>query len=164
MGYGFAGGAGHFLTKYKDNAVAGNHKEGMVRVSGVNWFTNLDIKKRHEPLILTKKYTTEEYPKYDNYNAINCNESAGIPLKLSNYDGTDMIGVPITFMNKYNPEQFDILGLANDKREIHDAFVQGKPVYLDERHKKFVGMVLKEENKLRATYARIIIKHKKLKS
>ena len=63
-------------------------------------------------------------------------------------------------MNKYNPDQFEIIGLAGDKRQIHDAFVQGKPVYLDEQHKKFVGMVLKEENKLRATYSRIIIKKK----
>jgi len=75
-----------------------------------------------------------------------------------NYKGA--MGVPITFMDKYNPNQFKIIGLANDKREIHDALVQGKPVHLDEQHKKFVGMVLKEKNKLRATYARIIIEKK----
>ena len=66
-------------------------------------------------------------------------------------------------MTKYNPDQFEILGLAVDKREINDAFVQGKPVYLDERHKKFVGMVLKEKDKLCATYSRILIKHKRCK-
>ena len=64
-------------------------------------------------------------------------------------------------MNKFNPDHFDIIGLSGDKREIHSAHIQGKPVYLDEQHKKIVGMVLKEENKLRATYARIIIKHKR---
>ena len=155
LGYGFKGGAAHFITNYKDKATAGNHIEGMVRVSGVNWFTNLDIDKRHEGLILYKKYNQTNYPKYDNYDAINVNKTKDIPM---NYKGK--IGVPITFMDKYNPDQFDIIGLANDKREIHDAFVQGKPVYLDEQHKKFVGMVLNEKNKLRATYARIIIKSK----
>jgi len=55
LGYGFKGGAGYFITNYKDEAVAGNHKKGMVRVSGVNWFTNLDIVKIHEELILYKK-------------------------------------------------------------------------------------------------------------
>ena len=127
-----------------------------VRVVGVRWFTNIDYKKRHEDLILYKKYNKTEYPKYNNYNAINVNKTKEIPI---DYD--DVMGVPITFMDKYNPDQFDIIGLANDKREIHDAFVQGKPVYLDEQHKKFVGMVLNEKNKLRATYARIIIKSKR---
>ena len=54
----------------------------------------------------------------------------------------EKMGVPITFMDKYNPNQFEIIGLANDKREVHDAFVQGKPINLDKQHKKFVGMVL----------------------
>ena len=84
-----------------------------------------------------------------------------IEKDLIDYDC--IMGVPITFMTKYNPDQFEILGLAVDKREINDAFVQGKPVYLDERHKKFVGMVLKEKDKLCATYSRILIKHKRCK-
>ena len=120
------------------------------------WFTNLDTKKRHEDLILYKKYNKDDHPKYDNYDAINVNFVKDIPVY---YDGK--IGVPISFMDKYNPDQFEIIGLANDKRAIHDAYIQGKPVHLDEQHKKFVGMVLKEQNKLRATYARIIIKHKR---
>ena len=69
------------------------------------WFTNLDINKRYEDLILYKKYTSEEYPKYDNYDAINVNKTKEIPM---DYDG--VMGVPITFMNKYNPDQFEILG------------------------------------------------------
>lgn len=155
LGYGFKGGAGHFISKYKDEAIANDHKKGMVRVSGVNWFTNLDIDKRHENLICYKKYNKTEYPKYYNYNAINVDKTKNIPC---DYKGK--IGVPITFMNKFNPDQFKIIGVAADKREIHDAFIQGKPVYLDEQHKKFVGMVLKEKNKLRATYSRIIIEKK----
>ena len=63
LGYGFKGGAAHFINKhYEDYATAGDHKEGMIRVSGVHWFTNLDISKRHEDLILFKNYNTEEYP------------------------------------------------------------------------------------------------------
>ena len=127
-----------------------------IRVKGVRWLTNLDYEKRHEDLILFKKYSKQEYPKYDNYDAINVNKTKDIPV-----DHEGMMGVPITFMDKYNPDQFKIIGLAKDNREIHDSLVQGKPVHLDEQHKKYVGMVLKEQNKLRATYVRIIIQHKR---
>lgn len=71
------------------------------------WFTNLDIKKRHEELILIKKYNSEEYPKYDNYNAIEVSKVKDIP-----YDYEGVMGVPITFMDKYNPSQFQILGIS----------------------------------------------------
>lgn len=71
------------------------------------WFTNLDIQKRHEPLLLCKRYTPEEYPKYDNYDAINVDKVADIPV---DYDG--VMGVPITFLNKYNPKDFKILGFT----------------------------------------------------
>ena len=107
LGYGFKGGAGHFISQYKDIATAGNHKEGMIRVSGVNWFANLDIKKRHEFLVLYKNYSPELYPTYENFNAINVNRTDDIPC---DYDG--IMGVPITFMDKYNPEQFEIVGLG----------------------------------------------------
>lgn len=90
LGYGFKGGAAHFINShYKDYATAGNHKEGMIRVSGVVWFTNLDIKKRHEDLILYKTYSPEEYQKYENYDAINVDKTSDIP---------------ITFLDKYSPE------------------------------------------------------------
>lgn len=107
LGYGFKGGAGHFISKYEDTATASNHKEGMIRVSGVNWFTNLEIFKRHEDLILYKTYNEEDYPKYDNYDAINVDKTADIPM---DYDG--VMGVPITFLDKYNPEQFEVLGIT----------------------------------------------------
>ena len=123
-----------------------------IRVKGVRWFTNLDYEERHEDLVLYKKYSPSEYPKYDNYDAIEVSKTADIPM---NYKG-DM-GVPITFLDKYNPDQFEILGLANDKREIDKAFIQGREFNLDEQHKRFVGMVLNKK----ATYARILIKHKK---
>lgn len=107
LGYGFSGGAAHFYSRYEDKATAGNHKEGMIRVSGVNWFTNLEIDKRHEDLILYKNYSKEEYPQYDNYNAINVNATADIPM-----DYYGLMGVPITFLDKYNPEQFEIVTLG----------------------------------------------------
>ena len=74
------------------------------RVAGCCWFTNLDHKKRHEKLILWKNYTSDEYPKYDNYDAINVNKVSEIPC---DYDG--VMGVPITFLDKYNPDQFEIV-------------------------------------------------------
>lgn len=109
LGYGFKGGAAHFINRfYEDYASAGDHKDGMIRVSGVVWFTNLDISKRHEELIMYKKYTPEEYPSFDNYPAINVDKVNEIPM---DYEG--IIGVPITFMNKYNPEQFELLGITD---------------------------------------------------
>jgi hypothetical protein len=105
LGFGFRGGAGHFISNYEDTATANDRKEGMIRVSGVHWFTNLDITKRHEDLILYKTYTPEDYPKYDNYDAINVDKTKEIPM---DYPGA--MGVPITFLDKYNPEQFEILG------------------------------------------------------
>ena len=75
-----------------------------IRVKGVRWFTNLDHRKRHEELILVRKYSEDEYPKYDNYNAINVNKVCDIPC---DYNG--VMGVPITFLDKYNPEQFQII-------------------------------------------------------
>lgn len=107
LGYGFKGGAGHFISHYEDIATAGNHKAGMIRVSGVTWFTNLEIRKRHEDIILYKPYTDAEYPHYDNYEAIDVSKTAEIPM---NYDG--VMGVPITFLDKFNPDQFGILGLT----------------------------------------------------
>ena len=73
-------------------------------VASTVWFTNLDYKKRHEDFILYKTYNESEYPKYDHYDAINVNKTKDIPL-----DYAGPIGVPITFLLKYNPEQFEII-------------------------------------------------------
>lgn len=78
-----------------------------VRVVGVRWFTNLDYKEKHEELTLFQNYSPEKYPKLDNYDAININSTCDIPC---DYDG--IMAVPITFMDKYNPDQFEILGLS----------------------------------------------------
>ena len=93
-----------------------------IRVKGVRWFTNLDYQKRHEDLILYKKYTPKEYPRFDNYDAINVGKTSEIP---ANYDG--YMGVPITFMDKYNPDQFQIVGRAdaNIANEAHVCYIPG---------------------------------------
>lgn len=108
------------------------------------WYTNLDIKKRHEDIILYKKYNPDEFPKYDNYNAINVDKTSQIPM---DYDG--YIGVPITFMDKYNPEQFDILGIMNTGEDNpgirYPDSLHGRPI-IDGKEK----------------YLRIIVKNKKV--
>jgi hypothetical protein len=114
LGYGFKGGAAHFINQhYEDYASAGDHKDGMIRVSGVVWLTNLDISKRHEDLILYKKYSEEEYPKYDNYDAIEVSKTKDIPM---DYEG--VMGVPITFLDKYNPDQFELVGMTSGRNEF----------------------------------------------
>ena len=91
------------------------------------WFTNLDTAKRHQKLDFYKNYTPEEYPKYDNYDAIEVSKVSEIP---SNYDG--VMGVPITFLDKYNPDQFEILGVANSARWIGYeclTIIDGRRIY-----------------------------------
>lgn len=110
------------------------------QVAGLTrWFTNLDISKRHEGVILYKNYTPEEYPTYDNYNAINVDKVTDIPV---DYNGT--MGVPITFLDKYNPEQFEIVKFrkGNDEKDL---------VYKNENGKTI------------QPYFRILIKKKQLK-
>lgn len=79
-----------------------------IRVKGVRWFTNVDTGRRHEPLALTCLYSPEEYTRYENYDAIDVGRTQNIP---ADYDG--IMGVPITFLDKYSPDQFEIVMLAN---------------------------------------------------
>lgn len=97
-----------------------------IRVKGVRWYTNLEYKERHEDLTLYKKYTPEEYPTYDNVDAIEVSKTAIIPY---DYDG--VMGVPITFLDKYNPEQFEILGLddLNNEWRGRGPDLNGKCLY-----------------------------------
>lgn len=108
LGFGFKGGAAHFFSFYEDTATAGDHREGMIRVSGVTWFTNLDIDKRHEVFDLYQRYESEKYITYQNFDCIHIENTADIP---ADYPGK--MAVPVTFLNNYNPEQFEILGLAH---------------------------------------------------
>lgn len=96
------------------------------KFGNICWFTNLDNSKRHEKLVLYKKYNKSEFPKYDNYDAINVNRVADIP-----YDYNGIMGVPITFLDKYNPEQFEILGLDDHRVDWrgHGPDLNGKSLY-----------------------------------
>lgn len=131
LGYGFNRNCAHFINRhYVDYASDADHREGMIRVSGVQWFTNLDINKRHEELILYKKYHPEEYPQYENYDAIEVGKTADIPM-----DYAGVMGVPITFLNKYNPEQFAIIGcnrgIDQDPNGVYGrgSFLNGKETF-----------------------------------
>ena len=164
LGYGFKGGAAHFINKhYEDYATAGDHRDGMIRVSGVVWMTNLDINKRHEDLILYRQYKPEDYPIYENYDAINVDKTKDIPM---DYHG-DM-GVPITFLDKYNPDQFEIIGLGISNSGLEFGVQPYKP-----EHKKYRKEVQKRgavdgdlymmiNGQVEVPYARIIIRNMKV--
>ncbi len=129
LGYGFNNGNAFFKTPYNTNYADGVYDEetGLVKFRNVSWYTNLDIQKRHEDLILYKKYhgNEEYYPKYDNYDAINIDKTAEIPC-----DYTGAMGVPITFLDKYNPEQFEILGNEYDLNiDKGRGYIKGKRMY-----------------------------------
>jgi hypothetical protein len=129
-----------------------------IRVKGVRWFTNLDYEERHEDLVLYKKYNPEEYPKYDNYDAINVNKTAEIPA-----DYNDVIGVPITFIDKYNEEQFEILGITDRQNtsglRTKKYTASDSPRFNDLNARS----VLKTPDGYKAVYARLLIKRKKPK-
>ena len=121
----------------------------------INWFTNLDHPKRHEKLPLWKDYTPDEYPTYDNYDAINVNRVADIP---DDYHG--VMGVPITFLSKHNPDQFEILGITDRddnsglKTKEYTVYDVPNPSDLNRRGVIAVG------DGLKSTYARILIRRK----
>ena len=117
-----------------------------IKVKGVRWFTNLDYKERHDDIPLYKSYSPEEYPTYDNYDAINVGKTAEIPL---DYDG--VMGVPITFIDKYNPDQFEILGMSASAG--YNADIVGIPFKGDKDARPLVNG--------KNTYARIFIKKRK---
>lgn len=118
------------------------HKYG--KCPAISIFTNLDIKKRHEKLILWKKYSPEEFPKYDNYDAINVDKVSDIPV---DYDG--IMGVPITFFDRYNPEQFEIIGytakdMGVDCLKFYEDLEQsldGKPFVRNMKSARFSPMI-----------------------
>ncbi len=140
-----------------------------IRVKGVRWFTNMDYKERHEDLILYKKYSPEEYPTYDNYDAINVDKTSDIPM---DYDG--VMGVPITFLDKYNPEQFDIITLGIGEgnftptkkyQKFRDPYtkeyISDKRDYLLYVRNPNGKYLTSEDYRVDKCYARILIKRKR---
>ena len=129
LGNGFPNGNGFFKipTDYAREWANGvyNPETGCVKFRNVGWFTNLDFKKRHEPLSLFKQYTPDVFPHYDNFDAIEVSKTVDIP-----YDYEGIMGVPITFLDKYNPEQFEIVG--NEKSlgvSKGRGYIKGKRLY-----------------------------------
>lgn len=127
--------------KVKHFSIADNG-EIIVNVMGVIWFTNLDIKKRHEEMILVQRYSPEKYPKYDNYDAIDISKVVDIPC---DYPG--LMGVPITFFDKYNPDQFEVIDCLNRYSVMHNAETRAA--------KKYLNMI-----NGKAVFARIVIRNK----
>jgi hypothetical protein len=124
--------------------------DGTIKKFGnINWYTNLSHKKRNEDIILYKEYTELEYPKYDNYDAINVDKVKDIPK-----DYFKVIGVPITFLNKYNPEQFEILGCCEPC--INLKTLQLKPNFKELKSRQ----ILYKDVLCQKTYHRILIKRK----
>lgn len=99
------------------------------RLGNICWFTNMDIDKRHQPLVLYKKYNKEEYPKYDTYDAINVNRTTEIPR-----DYYGVIGVPVSFMSKHSPDQFSIVGEfhhgSDSEFDLAKPIIDGKELYV----------------------------------
>jgi hypothetical protein len=93
-------------------------------LGNVCWFTNLDIQKRKEEMVLFKIYNPDEYPKYDNYDAINVDKTSDIPS-----DYFEEMGVPVTFIDKYNPEQFEIIGTSTISMSKGAPYINGKRIY-----------------------------------
>lgn len=124
-----------------------------IKVKSVRWFTNMDFAERHEDLILHRKYNPEEYPNFDNYDAINVDVTNDIP---ADYEGP--MGVPITFLDKYNPKQFEILGITDRdnnsglKTRIYTR--EDGPKYSDMNRRGAVRI----NGQLKPTYARVFIR------
>ena len=147
LGYGFKGAAGHFFSPYEDVATAGDHKENMIRVSGVTWFTNLEIPKRHELLDLVCRYSPDEYPKYDNFEGIDVGKTVDIPF---DYDG--VMGVPDTMLYSFNPEQFEIIGLGNGDL--------AKQIGITKNYRGRTDLAFMKDGKHKCPYSRILIRNK----
>ena len=151
-----------------DAAACGIDESGQrfIRVKGVRWFTNLDYKKRHEEFVSVRKYNPADYPKYENYDAIEVSKTADIPE-----DWYGLMGVPDTFLDKHNPDQFEIIGNAGDTSWARSAGVQAMGAETIARlrqqgNKAHVtanmnSLYLVQDGKIVLPYSRIIIRRKK---
>ena len=161
LGKGFKGGAGYFISNYTNYATAGNHVKGMIRVSGVIWLTNLEHGRRHEMLSLMKTSDIFKYSKhkelkgqtdflhYEDYDAIDVRFTDSIP---DDYLG--VMGVPITFMDKYNPNQFEIINCCEPCISLKNIKNTGVYEEIPSRQKTHNGVLCQK------TYHRILIRKK----
>jgi len=162
LGNGFHAGNAYFSTPNVRDFASGvyDEKTGLVKFRNVNWFTNIDHGRRHQPLSLmtmadnrkfNKKVIKSDtaYKKYDNYNAIEVPFTDAIP---TDYDG--VMGVSISFLDKYNPEQFEILGSRRwaKSKELLDVYIGSSTPPESDKKTLIAG---------KETYDRIFIKHRK---
>lgn len=135
-----------------DAAACGIDESGQrfIRVKGVRWFTNLDYKKRHEEFVFTRRYNPADYPRYENLDAIDVTESRAIP---EDWDG--LMGVPDTFLDIYNPDQFVIVGLG-----CGDL---AKEIGIAKNFRGRTDVALRINGKDKCPYSRIIIRRRKLR-
>ncbi|WP_086241143.1 MULTISPECIES: adenine-specific methyltransferase EcoRI family protein [Campylobacter] len=147
LGHGFKGGNAYFKSVNLREFASGVYDEntGLVKFRNCAWFTNLDIKKRHEELDLYKKYNPQEYPKYDNYDAIDISYITDIPC-----DYYGVMGVPITFLDKYNPEQFELIGLGTGNL--------AKEIGITKNYRGRTDLAITKNGKSNCPYNRILIK------
>lgn len=124
-----------------------NPEENYIKVPAICWYTNLDISKRHEELDLVCRYSPEEYPTYDNYDAIDVGKVQDIP-----YDYEGVMGVPDTILGQYNPDQFEIIGLG-----CGDL---GKQIGVTRNYRGRTDLAYTKNGKSKCPYSRILIRNK----
>lgn len=127
-----------------------------IRVKGIRWFTNIDVKSRHEKMILVKRYSPSEYPSYDNYDAIEVSKATDIPC-----DYSGVMGVPITFLDKYNPDHFEILGIT----DRNNPYGLTTKIYTKEDGANYSdcnrrAAIRQADGTLKSTYARLLIRNR----
>lgn len=150
-------------------ATAAKHrdtKDGrrFIRVKSVRWFTNLDHKKRHQEMTLYKEYSPDEYPKYGNYEAIEVGITSEIP---EDYDG--VMGVPITFFDKLNPDQFEVLGITsgayaseNEKNGLYKRYTPEDSPNYRQMNGNARAVIGEPNGQWEMKYVRILIRNRKL--
>lgn len=147
-----------------------------IRVKGVRWYTNLDLKQRHEDMILVRRYSPNIYPHFDNYDAINVDKTSDIPC-----DYAGVMGVPITFLDRYNPDQFEIIGYTAKDMGVEclkfykdlEQSMNGKPFVRNMKSARFSPMISVVERPAKTcyrasnaqgyllkTYGRVLIRNK----
>lgn len=155
LGNGFQSGNAYFATTDPTGYARGvyNPETGLVKFRNVSWFTNLDIAKRHEELVLYRSYSPDAYPSYDNYDAIEVSRVKDIPA-----DWAGAMGVPITFLDSYNPDQFEILGITD--RDNNSGLKTKEYTRADVPNAGDLNRrgAIRENGKLKSTFARLLIR------
>ena len=151
LGYGFAAGNAYFsipkgnVRQFADGVY--DAEKGLVKFRNCTWFTNLDHKKRHEEYVFIRKYNRDDYQRYANFDAIDVKKVSDIPE-----DWNGLMGVPDTFLEKYNPDQFEIVGLGSGDL--------AKQIGVKKNFRGRTDVALKIGGKDKCPYSRIIIRRK----